>query len=95
MARRRFTTDEKVAAVLASFGNHFSHRELCRRQGITTGQLYAWRKRFIQGGRVALETGGRFVSGEFKRLEEENDELKRMLAEAQLSNPACGRQAAF
>ena len=81
---KRYTTDEKVAIVLATFSGEVSHRGLCKRQGISVSQLYLWCKRFLEGGRIALETNGKQVSKQVKQLQTENDELKRMLAEEQL-----------
>ena len=81
---KRYTVDEKVAMVLATFSGEVSHRGLCKRQGISISQLYLWRKRFLEGGRIALETNGKQVSKQVSQLRVENDELKRMLAEEQL-----------
>lgn len=81
---KRYTTDEKVAVVLADFSSEVSHRGLCKRQGISVSQLYLWQKRFLEGGKIALETNGKQVSKQVKQLQTENDELKRMLAKEQL-----------
>ena len=83
---KRYTADEKMAIVLACLGGTPSHRELCKRHGVSTSLLYQWRKQFLEGGRVALETKGRAVSTQVKQLQLENDELKRMLAEERLVN---------
>jgi len=84
MAKKRYTTDEKMAIVLSVLGGDVSHRTLCKRHGISTGLLYSWRKRFLEGGRLALETNGKQVSKQVKQFQLENDELERMLAEEQL-----------
>ena len=84
MPRRGYTVDEKMAIVVAALGGESSLRELCKRHGVSASLLYLWRKRFLEGGRIALETNEKQVSRQVKHLRMENDELKRMLAEEQL-----------
>ena len=62
-----------------------SLQSLCKRNNVSPSLLYLWRKRFLGGGRITLETNGKQVSRQIRQLRVENDELKRMLAEA---NPA-------
>jgi len=84
MPRKRYTVDEKMAIVVAALGSESSLRDLCKRHGVSASLLYLWRKRFLEGGRIALETNGKQVSRQTRHLRMENDELKRMLAEEQL-----------
>jgi len=55
-------------------------------QRVSVNMVYLWRKRFLEGGRLALETGRRAESCHIRHLQLENDELKRMLAEERLVN---------
>jgi transposase len=84
MPRKRYTVDEKMAMVVTALSGEGSLRDLCKRHGVSASLLYLWRKRFLEGGRIALETNGKQVSRQVKHLRIENDELKRMLAEEQL-----------
>jgi len=84
MPRRKYTVDEKMAIVAAALGGESSLRDLCKRHGISANLLYLWRKRFLEGGRIALEANGKQVNRQVRHLRMENDELKRMLAEEQL-----------
>ena len=84
MPRKRYTVDEKMAIVVAAISGEGSLRDLCKRHSVSASLLYLWRKRFFEGGRIALETNGKQVSRQVKQLHMENDELKRMLAEEQL-----------
>jgi len=81
---KRYTTEEKLAVVTAAIQGRTSLREICRRNGVSVNMVYLWRKRFLEGGRLALEAGGRTESRQERRLQLENDELKRMLAEEKL-----------
>jgi putative transposase len=84
MPNKRYTVDEKIAIVVASLSGAGSLRDLCKRHNVSASLLYLWRKRFLEGGRIALEMNGKPVSRQVKHLRTENDELKRMLAEEQL-----------
>ena len=82
----RYTTEEKLAVVMAAVQGDVSLREICRRKGVSVNMVYLWRKRFLEGGRLALETSGRTESRQVRHLQLESDELKRMLAEERLAN---------
>lgn len=76
MKRGRFT--EEQIKVLREHEAGLRTAEVCRKHGISEATFYAWKAKF----------GGLGVS-EAKRLrtlEEENAELKRLLAEAVLDN---------
>jgi transposase len=56
LERRRHSTDEKKLAILVeAFAPNVSPIEVARRHGISTGQLYTWRKKAtVLGNRPAL-----------------------------------------
>lgn len=83
---KRYTVDDKMAIVMSALSGETSLRSLCKRNNVSPSLLYLWRKRFLEGGRIALETNGKQVSRQVRQLRVENDELKRMLAEEQLIN---------
>ncbi|MBM4448954.1 MAG: transposase [Chloroflexi bacterium] len=83
---KRYSAEDKLAAVLAAIQGRTSIREICRRREVSVNMLYLWRKRFLEGGRLALATNSLAESRRVRRLLFENDELKRMLAEECLTN---------
>jgi putative transposase len=79
MKRSRFT-EEQIIAVLREQKAGLSTAEVCRKHGISTATLYAWRAKF--GGMDVSE------AKRLKPLEDENARLKRLLADAMLDNVA-------
>lgn len=77
--KKRFT-EEQIIGVLREAEAGAKVVEVCRRHGISDATFYKWRQKY----------GGLEVS-EVKRLrelEDENQRLKRLLAEAMLDNQA-------
>ena len=83
---KRYSAEERLAVVMAVMQGGASIREICRRKEVSVNMIYLWRKRFLEGGRLALEANGRVESRYVRHLQLENDELKRMLAEERLAN---------
>jgi putative transposase len=75
MRKIRFS-DEQIIGILREHQAGLSAAELCRKQGISDATFHKWRSRF----------GGMEVSDakRLRALEEENDKLKRLLADAML-----------
>lgn len=76
MRKSRFTEEQKVAAIKeAEAGANV--RELCRRLGMSRETLYAWKRKY----------GGMEVSDakRLKQLEDENRQLKRIVADQALN----------
>ena len=76
MRKSRFTEEQKVAAIKeAEAGANV--RELCRRLGVSRETLYAWKRKY----------GGMEVSDakRLKQLEDENRQLKRIVADQALN----------
>ena len=84
--RRKFGAEEKIRIVLEGLRGELSVSELCRREGIAPTLYYRWSKDFLDAGKNGLtrDTQRNATSGEVKRLKEENDTLKRALAESVL-----------
>jgi len=59
---------------------------LCRREGISPALYYQWSKAFLEAGKngLTVDTKRDATKGEVQRLREENDTLKRALAETML-----------
>ncbi len=82
--KRKFTAEEKIRIVLEGLRGEISVSELCRRESIAPTMYYRWSKAFLDAGKNGLtrDTRRDATSEEVKRLKEENDGLKRALAEA-------------
>lgn len=83
--KTRFS-EERIIAVLREQEGGMKTADVCRKHGISSAALYAWKAKY----------GGMDVSQarKLKVLEEENGRPKRLLADAMLDNAAegsCGR----
>jgi putative transposase len=79
MKRARFT-EEQIIAVLKEHEAGAKAADLCRRHGISEATFYNWKGKF--GGMEVSE------AKRLKALEEENAELKKLLAEQMLDAAA-------
>ena len=79
MKRSRFT-EEQIIGILREQEAGAKTAQLCRRHGISSATFYAWKAKF----------GGMEVSDakRLKVLEDENANLKRLLAESLLDQAA-------
>jgi putative transposase len=75
MRNARFTA-EQIVGILHEAAAGTEVRELCRRHGITEQTFYRWRRRY--SGMEVTE------AKRLKALEEENRQLKRIVAEQAL-----------
>ena len=84
--RRKFSTEEKIRIVLEGLRGEIPVSDLCRREGIAPTLYYRWSKAFLDSGKNGLtrDTQRDASSEEVRRLKEENDSLKRALAESVL-----------
>ena len=71
-------SEEQIIAVLREQEDGMKTADVCRKHGISSATLYAWKAKY----------GGMDVSQarKLKVLEEENGRLKRLLADAMLDN---------
>jgi len=86
--RRRFSADEKIRIVLEGLRGAVPITELCRKEGIQPSVYYKWSKAFLEAGKNGLtrDTKRDATTVEVRRLKEENDALKRAVAETVLDN---------
>lgn len=86
--RRRFSADEKIRVVLEGLRGEVPVSELCRREAIQSSIYYKWSKAFLDAGKNGLtrDTQRDATSGEVRRLKEENEALKKAVAETVLDN---------
>jgi putative transposase len=79
MKRSRFS-EEQIIGILKEQEAGVSVAELCRRHGMSDASFYKWKARY--GGLEVSE------ARRLKSLEDENTQLKRLLADAMLDNAA-------
>ena len=82
--RRKFGAEEKIRIVLEVLQGEIPVSELSRREGIAPTLYYRWSKAFLDSGKNGLtrDTQRDSTSVEVRRLKEENDSLKKALAES-------------
>ena len=77
MKRKRHTTEE-IIKILRKADGEQTVEEVCRDANISEQTFYRWRRKY---GRMEMADAKRF-----KELENENAELKKMLADEMLKN---------
>ena len=82
--RRKFSAEEKIRIVVEGLRGEISVSALCRREGIALTMYYRWSKAFLEAGKTGLtrDTRRDATAQEVKQLKEENEILKKALAEA-------------
>lgn len=81
MARRNWSSEEKIRIIMESLTTNISVADLCRKHAVSPVQFYQWKERFIEGGKTAL-------SGPHKRTADEMERLKRLIGELTIANDA-------
>jgi len=84
--RRHFTSEEKIRIVLEGLRGQVPTSELCRREGISAATYYKWSKDFLDAGKNGLTLSIRrdATTDEVRQLKEENDSLKKAVADLML-----------
>jgi transposase len=84
--RRKFSADEKIRIVLEGLRGEISVTDLCRREGISPTLYYRWSKAFLDAGKNGLlrDTSRSATTDEVRVLKQENDALKKAVAESVL-----------
>lgn len=77
MKRSRFS-EEQIIAVLKEQEAGMSTVDVCRRHGINSATVYKWKSR--HGGLVVSK------ARRLRQLEQENERLKKLLADSMLDN---------
>jgi len=75
--RKQWSVDEKLAIVLEGLKGEVSVAEVCRKHGLQPKQYYLWRDRLLEGGKRALDGGGR--SEREAELEGRIEELQQVI----------------
>lgn len=84
--RRKFRSDDKIRIVLEGLRGEISVSQLCRREGISPSLYYQWSKAFLEAGKngLTVDTKRDATRVEVERLKDENETLKKALAETML-----------
>lgn len=78
--QRRWTTAEKVRLVEEAMQPGMSVSYVARRAGIAPSQLFAWKRRMLEGGATAVQADDDVVgAGRVRELEKRVRDLERML----------------
>lgn len=78
--RRRWSTPEKVRLVEESMQPGLSVSYVARRAGIAPSQLFAWKRRMLEGGAAAVQADEDVVgASRVRELEKRVRDLERML----------------
>jgi putative transposase len=77
MKRKRFS-EEQIIGILKEHEAGIPVSDLCRKHGVSDASIYKWKARY--GGLDVSE------AKRLKQLEDENNKLKKLLAEAMLDN---------
>jgi putative transposase len=75
MKRKRFS-EEQIVGILKEHEAGIAVSELCRKHGVSDASIYKWKAKY--GGLEVSE------AKRLKQLEDENNKLKKLLAEAML-----------
>jgi len=86
--RKKYSAEEKIRIVIEGLRGDQSIAELCRREGMSQSLYYKWSKEFLEAGKQRLtgNTLRQADSDEVKALQQENAQLKQLVAELALKN---------
>lgn len=85
--RRRWSATEKVRLVEEAMQPGMSVSFVARRAGIAPSQLFAWKRRMLEGGQVAVEADEDVVgASQVRDLEKKVRELERLLGRKTMEN---------
>jgi transposase len=84
--RRKFKAEDKIRIVLEGLRGEISVSQLCRRESISPALYYRWSKAFLEAGKngLTVDTKRDATKAEVQCLREENEALKKALAETML-----------
>lgn len=85
--RRRWSVAEKVSLVEEAMQPGMSVSYVARRAGISPSQLFAWKRRMLEGGHAAVEADEDVVAASrVRELEKRVRDLERMLGRKTMEN---------
>jgi len=85
--RRRYSVEQKLAAVAEAAQPGMSISFVARKHGISPSLLFGWRRRMAEGGKEAVRADDEVVpSPKMRELEKRIRELERVLGKKTLEN---------
>lgn len=85
--RRRWSVAEKVGLVEEAMQPGMSVSYVARRAGISPSQLFAWKRRMLEGGHAAVQADEDVVAASrVRELEKRVRDLERMLGRKTMEN---------
>jgi transposase len=84
--KKHFTSEEKIRIVLEGLRGDIPISDLCRREGVSAATYYKWSKDFLDAGKngLTLSTKRDATTDEVRKLKDENDSLKKAVADLML-----------
>jgi transposase-like protein len=84
--KKQFTSEEKIRIVLEGLRGQIPISELCRREGLSAAAYYKWSKDFLDAGKngLTLSTKRAATTDEVRQIKDENDNLKKAVADLML-----------
>ena len=83
--KSRLSTDEKIRIVLHTFNPQTRMAEICRENNLVPRTVYAWKEKFLAGGRSSLDSPNTTKQA---RQHKETASLKRIIGEYAVANDA-------
>lgn len=76
--RRHFTPEEKYSILQEA--EREGHTETCRKYNLASSVMAYWKKKYLSRGKEGLKASYHKIDPEVRKLEEENERLKRIIA---------------
>ena len=80
--RRTFTPEEKYSILQEA--ERYGHAETCRKYNLAASVLGYWKKKYLTKGKDGLTSAYKRVDPELRLLEQENEQLKKIIAKQAL-----------
>jgi len=80
--RRTFTPEEKYSILQEA--ERYGLSETCRKYNLALSVLGYWKKKYLTKGKDGLAAGYKRVDPELRALEQENEQLKKIIAKQAL-----------
>jgi transposase len=94
--RKYFTSEQKATIVSTWEHSGTPISEFCRRYGLVANVVYRWRAAAHRGATMSIKHDGDLYSrAEIEALRQENDELKKALAEAEIDKRVLKKKLAL
>ncbi len=86
--RKKYNAEDKIRIVIEGLRGEMTVAELCRKEGISQSLYYKWSKEFLEAGKQRLSgnTKRQADSNEVKGMQQENEQMKLLIAELSLKN---------